>query len=416
MDYPELAKLFHMDSSSNRYSTNETEYLRRKDAESTFLIKAADSEVDFYLAMPREMTLLLEKIMRAERTTFAMMESLPSLARAAVIRGLVLDEVVGTNAVENIQSTRKQVEEALESKRNNDLSFKRFKELALLYLGLAPKADSGNSAKKPKTVEDIRELYDLIMEGELEETNKPDGKLFRASGVDVTAGGVKVIHSGAESEQKITAGLEGMLDLVYRDDVPPLLSALASHYLFESIHPFYDGNGRTGRYLLALFLKETLSTPTVLSLSRTISENKNAYYAAFNSAENPLNHGELTHFVYALLELVRIAQSSTLERLQSSIEAYDSMLAISDAYFGKNAVTGKAAEIVLVLAQYDLFGMVDSVSLDELAEAVQLGKQMTRIHLDDLEGKGIVEKVSKRPLKFSLTEAAETALGVKVAE
>lgn len=416
MDYPELAKLFHMDNSSNRYATNEAEYLKRKDAESTFLIEGADPEANFYLAMPREMTLLLEKITRTERTTFAMMESLPPLARAAVTRGLVLDEVVGTNAVENIQSTRKQVEEALESKRNNDLSFKRFKELALLYLGLASKADSDNPAKKPKTVEDIRELYDLIMEGELEETNKPDGKLFRASGVDVTAGGVKVIHSGAASEQKIVAGLESMLDLVYRDDIPPLLSVLASHYLFESIHPFYDGNGRTGRYLLALFLKETLSTPTVLSLSRTISENKSAYYAAFNSVENPLNHGELTHFVYALLELVRIAQSSTMERLQSSIDAYDSVLAISGEYFDKNAVTGKAAEIVLVLAQYDLFGMVDSVSLDELAEAVQLGKQMTRIHLDDLEGKGIVEKVSKRPLKFSLTKAAETALGIKVAE
>lgn len=38
--------------------------------------------------------------------------------------------------------------------------------------------------------------------------------------------------------------------------------------------PFYDGNGRTGRYLLALYLDESLSIPTVLSLSRTIAKNK----------------------------------------------------------------------------------------------------------------------------------------------
>lgn len=79
--------------------------------------------------------------------------------------------------------------------------------------------------------------------------------------------------------------------------------------------PFYDGNGRTGRYLLALYLDESLSIPTALSLSRTIAENKHAYYAAFSSVENPLNHGEMTHFVYSMLELIRTAQSSMIEQL-----------------------------------------------------------------------------------------------------
>ena len=83
---------------------------------------------------------------------------------------------------------------------------------------------------------------------------------------------------------------------------------LASHYLFEYAHPFYDGNRRTGRYLLSLFLSEPLSKPTVLSLSRTIAENRSDYYAAFRTVDNPLNKGELTFFVYALLDLVRKAQ------------------------------------------------------------------------------------------------------------
>lgn len=89
--------------------------------------------------------------------------------------------------------------------------------------------------------------------------------------------------------------------------------------------PFYDGNGRTGRYLLALYLDESLSIPTVLSLSRTIAENKNAYYAAFSSVKNPLNHGEMAHFVYAMLELIRTAQSSMIERLQNSIEHFEAV-------------------------------------------------------------------------------------------
>lgn len=51
------------------------------------------------------------------------------------------------------------------------------------------------------------------------------------------------------------------------------------HYQFESIHPFYDGNCRTGRIInvLYLILKDLLNSP-ILYLSRYIIRNKNAYY------------------------------------------------------------------------------------------------------------------------------------------
>lgn len=89
---------------------------------------------------------------------------------------------------------------------------------------------------------------------------------------------MKVVHKGVEPEDKIIEVVETMLQTVQRDDMPEMISALASHYLFEYAHPFYDGNGRTGRYLLALFLSEALSVPTVLSLSRAIAENRSIYY------------------------------------------------------------------------------------------------------------------------------------------
>jgi Fic family protein len=59
----------------------------------------------------------------------------------------------------------------------------------------------------------------------------------------------------------------------------PLVKMAIAHYQFESIHPFYDGNGRTGRILNILYLvqKELLNIP-VLYLSRYIIEHKNEYY------------------------------------------------------------------------------------------------------------------------------------------
>jgi len=99
-----------------------------------------------------------------------------------------------------------------------------------------------------------------------------------------------------------------MLEIVNSDEVPQVYSSIIGHFLFEYIHPFYDGNGRTGRYLLALWLSEPLSLLTSLSLSRIIFENKDVYYRAFKRAEHPLMHGELTFFVISMLELVRQAQ------------------------------------------------------------------------------------------------------------
>ena len=62
-------------------------------------------------------------------------------------------------------------------------------------------------------------------------------------------------------------------------DVDPLVKMAVLHFQFESIHPFYDGNGRTGRILniMYLVLKELLDIP-VLYLSRFITQNKAEYY------------------------------------------------------------------------------------------------------------------------------------------
>jgi len=62
-------------------------------------------------------------------------------------------------------------------------------------------------------------------------------------------------------------------------EVDPLIKMSALHYQFESIHPFYDGNGRTGRILNILYLvNEGLLDMPVLYLSRFINQNKERYY------------------------------------------------------------------------------------------------------------------------------------------
>ena len=63
------------------------------------------------------------------------------------------------------------------------------------------------------------------------------------------------------------------------DDIDPLIKMAISHYQFEAIHPFHDGNGRTGRILNVLYLiEQQLLTLPILYLSRYIVQHKNDYY------------------------------------------------------------------------------------------------------------------------------------------
>lgn len=74
-------------------------------------------------------------------------------------------------------------------------------------------------------------------------------------------------------------------------EMDPLIKMAIIHHQFESIHPFYDGNGRTGRILAVLFLvcSDLLDTP-ILYLSRYITHNKGEYYRLLQEVRNA--HGE----------------------------------------------------------------------------------------------------------------------------
>ncbi|MBS1682989.1 MAG: Fic family protein [Bacteroidetes bacterium] len=90
----------------------------------------------------------------------------------------------------------------------------------------------------------------------------------------------KVIYTPPDNYDtllKLMKNLEEYLN--EQDDVSPLIKMAVQHYQFESIHPFYDGNGRTGRIIniLHLILNDLLESP-ILYLSEYIIKNKTDYY------------------------------------------------------------------------------------------------------------------------------------------
>jgi len=95
----------------------------------------------------------------------------------------------------------------------------------------------------------------------------------------------------------------------------PVRSAIA-HLYFETIHPFEDGNGRIGRTLSEKALSQGLERPILLSLSKAIESNKNAYYEALKRAQRT---NEITDWILYFLDLCLHAQTDAEEQIEFTL-------------------------------------------------------------------------------------------------
>lgn len=97
------------------------------------------------------------------------------------------------------------------------------------------------------------------------------------------------------------------------DEIDPLVKMAISHYQFECIHPFPDGNGRTGRILNILYLIQTelLSLP-ILTLSRFILENRDDYYTLLRDVTE---QGKWEAWILFMLEAVRNTAIWTTQKI-----------------------------------------------------------------------------------------------------
>ena len=117
---------------------------------------------------------------------------------------------------------------------------------------------------------------------------------------------------GKENIEKLLLNLEKFLNN-FDDDIDPLIKMPVIHYQFESIHPFYDGNGRTWRIIniLYLILAKKFDFP-VLFLSEYINSSKNVYYDLLNKTHKTWDYSDL--IVY-LLEWVIKQADKTWEKI-----------------------------------------------------------------------------------------------------
>jgi Fic family protein len=195
-------------------------------------------------------------------------ETLPN--QAVLVDSLILQEAKASSEIENIITTSDALFQAFTAKTKQiDPATKE----VLRYREALWKGYTKLKSRPVLTTNLFIELVQTIKEH--------SGGIRRMPGTAVAnAATGAVIYTPPEGEAVIRGKLKNLGDFIHaEDDMDPLIKLALIHYQFEAIHPFADGNGRTGRIINILFLvlNGLLDLP-VLYLSKSIIEHKNDYY------------------------------------------------------------------------------------------------------------------------------------------
>lgn len=260
---------------------------------------------------------VLKKVALA-RTALAELKGASSTIpnEAILLNTLALQEAKDSSAIENIITTHDELYQADNtSMKGKNLAAKEVKNYSNALL-------NGHKAIKETGLLNIKSIQ--LIQSTLEENNAGFRKLPGTTlKNDITS---EIIYTPPQHLDDILA-LMGNLEIFINDNSVSELDVLVKmaiiHHQFESIHPFYDGNGRTGRIINILYLvKEDLLSMPILYLSRFINKNKAEYYRLLQTVRETENWEEWILFMLTGIEHIAIQSLKTVKDMKELMLAH----------------------------------------------------------------------------------------------
>lgn len=254
---------------------------------------------------------ILRKAIQANKELASMASYCKQLPNEGVLYNtLFLKEAKDSSEIENIITTNDELYQALSSEQ--DILGPSTREvmhyLDALWTGIDEMKKTGTLTERifVKIVDSIR--------------NNDEG-IRKNTGTRIANQSTgEIVYSPPEGKDVISNKLKNLEEYINTEDgVDPLIKMSVMHYQFESIHPFPDGNGRSGRILNVLYLVHSglLSHP-VLFLSKYIIENKDAYYLKLREVTE---EGKWEDWIIYMLDGVTETSKYTSQKISDIVQA-----------------------------------------------------------------------------------------------
>jgi Fic family protein len=302
-----------------------------------------------------------------------------------LLNTIVLQESKESSAIENIVTTQDELYKAslnITDRIKNPAAKEVIQYREAMYWGLNQMNKNGL-------------ITTNLLVGIMQKLRDTDDNIRRNPGTKLANPSTKaVVYTPPEGEEIIRQKLAELEKFINDDeysDLDPLVKMAVIHYQFEAIHPFSDGNGRTGRILNVLYLinKDLLGLP-VLYLSRYIIQNKPDYYRLLREVTENQNWEGWIKFVLkgvgetaemtlskinAILKLKQDAQPIIKEALKASFSKELVDLLYSYPYIKTSILDENSIAKRQTAAEY-----LKKIEKTGLLHSVKLGKEVYYIN------------------------------------
>lgn len=266
---------------------------------------------------------ILKRLVSASRALATVNGNLNRLPNPLMlINTLALQEAKSSTEIENIFTTEDELYKAVsETQKESNLSpatKEVLKYREALWAGF-------EELKVNQKIDSnlIKQIFNQIKET-TSGYRSPQAQVIIKSGESEFRSG-EIIYTPPRAEGKIEVLMNNLIDYLNDDDlhpIDPLLKMCVAHYQFEAIHPFQDGNGRTGRILnlLYLFSKGLLSQP-VLYMSKFIILNKEDYYFKLGAVTQRDDWESWIEFMLEATEKTALLTNSRINEILAQMDA-----------------------------------------------------------------------------------------------
>lgn len=294
-------------------------------------------------------------------------ESLPN--RAILLDTLAIQEAKDSSEIENIITTHDELYAYDQSSSASPAAKEVQNYISALKVGFTDVVNSGL----------IRMSTILRVQEEVEQNNAGFRKVPGTVLKNQTTGAV--VYEPPQDAVLIEKLMTQLVDFIHaEDEFDPLLRMAIAHHQFESIHPFYDGNGRTGRILNLLMLqREGLMDLPVLYLSRYITATKDQYYRLLQATRETHDWSDWCVYIVKGVALTARSEIRLIRNLRELMQATKQRLR-------KELPKIYGQELLNNLFRYP-YTKIEFVEKDLGVSRITAAK-----HLDTLAKSGFVEK------------------------